>query len=170
MKHDALYNVGFNANEWFALGMIALGATGMALAPKRFTPTQALFNASIGVFLAHAFDHTLALPPFDYYDLNDRSAYELFDFISYAMYAPYGYFYIYLAQRFRIRGFLVIPYIAVWVCLAAAVEWCSLRFGLFHYKHGYILAYSIPIYAFLQTLHLTVYRRVFERPSVGPGE
>jgi len=165
MNHNIVYDVGFNANEWFVLGTIVAGAVSIALAPKRFTPTQAVFNASIGIFLAHAFDHTLALPPFDYYDLNDQSAYQLFDLISYAMYLPYGYFFIYFAQLFRVRGLLIIPYIGLWVSFGIAVEWCSLRLGVFHYKHGYTLMYSIPVYAFLQTLHLAVYRNVFERPG-----
>jgi hypothetical protein len=49
----------------------------------------------VGIFMGVLFDHTSSIEPFDYYDVNDSSRYEFFDFMSYIMYGPFTYLIIY---------------------------------------------------------------------------
>ena len=164
MSNNVIHDTAFNANEWFVLAMIAVGAIAILAFPKRFTPLQTIFNLLIGIVFGLLFDHTIALPPFDLYDVGDQSAYQWFDVFSYVMYAPFGYFFIYLMERWRVRGGWLIPYIAAWTAFGIGVEWVSVKVGLFHYKDGYRMLYSVPVYAFLQSLHTWLYRSAFAEP------
>lgn len=156
-----VYDHQFNANEWFVIGLMSVGFAAYWLLPRTLSPLQTIFNMLIGVTFGLIFDHTIAIPPFDLYDVGDNSKYELFDFISYLMYAPYGYLFIYGADRFRIYGMLEIGYIMVWSGIALLFEWIGVQVGLFHYKHGYQIVYSIPIYFVVLSIQLSTYRSVF---------
>ncbi|WP_309121935.1 hypothetical protein [Paenibacillus sp.] len=161
MDHNVVYDTAFNANEWYVVAMIVAGAAAFLLFPKRLAPTQTLFALLFGVVAGLMFDHTIAVPPFDLYDVGDQSDYTWFDIFSYIMYAPFGYFFIYFLERWRIRGVSLMFYIAVWVGIAFLIEYVGMLVGLFHYKGGYIILYSIPIYAFLQSLLVLMNRKIF---------
>jgi hypothetical protein len=165
MSDNVIHDTGFNANEWFVLAMIAVGAIAIVAFPKRFTPLQTTFNLLIGIVFGLLFDHTIAVPPFDFYDVGDESAYQWFDVFSYVMYAPFGYFFVYFMERWRIRGGWLIPYVAAWTAVGIGIEWVSVMVGLFHYKNEYKILYSIPIYAYLQSLHTWLYRLAFSETS-----
>lgn len=167
MNDVTIYDNRFNGNEWFVIAMIVVGILAIWILPKMFTLTQSLFNLLIGVVFGLMFDHTIAVPPFDLYDVGDESRYQLFDIFSYTMYAPFGYIFIYFYKKWGVRGFYTIPYILLWTSMGIGVEWLSVLVGIFHYKHGYQLTYSIPIYLFLQTIHLLLYRMFFpERKTI----
>jgi hypothetical protein len=159
---NVIYDRGFNANEWFVIAMIVIGGIAVLVFPKRFTPTQTAFNLMIGVVFGLMLDHTIALPPFDYYDVGDKAQSEFFDIFSYIMYCPFGYFYIYFFERLKIRGFKTLLYIAIWTCLGILIEWLGVNVGVFHYKHGYKLMYSVPIYLILESIHLGIYYMLFK--------
>ncbi|MNI52696.1 hypothetical protein D3C73_1074980 [compost metagenome] len=109
------------------------------------------------------FDHSIGTPPFDLYDAGDNSTYELIDLFSYFMYAPFGYLFIYGYERLRMLEIMTVVYILFWAVMSAGTEWLAVQAGVFHYKHGYQLAYSFPIYLFLISIHLILYRMVFAR-------
>lgn len=162
MHEDVVeYSIGFGANEWYVIALIVVGAAAVLLLPKRFSREQTLFNLTIGVVFGLMFDHTLAVPPFDLYDVGDEPQYSWFDFLSYAMYAPPGYLFIYMYESLRIRGLYIIPYIVAWTAFAMLIEGIGVLVDLFHYKNGYRFAYSIPIYLFLQSIHLLLYAKLF---------
>ncbi|MDR6884752.1 hypothetical protein [Bacillus sp. 3255] len=161
MSDVIIYDSSFDANEWFVLAILAAGVVAIWLLPRRFTMEQALFNLLTGIVLGLMLDHTLALPPFDLYDVGDESTYSLFDMFSYAMYAPYGYLFIYIYKRWRIKGLYTIPYILVWSLVSVGIEWLSVKVGVFHYKNGYHLNFSFPIYLFLQSMHVLLFRSFF---------
>ncbi|MDQ0062150.1 hypothetical protein J2T14_004350 [Paenibacillus harenae] len=163
VMETVVYDHQFNGNEWFVIGLMSLGFAAYWLLPRTFSPLQTIFNMLIGVTFGLIFDHTIFIPPFDLYDIGDKSSYEVFDLFSYLMYAPYGYFFIYGVERFRIYGMSTIGYIILWTGLAILLEWSGLKVGLFHYNNGYKLLYSIPIYLVLQSIHLSMYRTVFSR-------
>jgi hypothetical protein len=160
-----IYDKAFNANEWFVLVMIIFGGILLWVLPKRFTLAQSLFNVLFGIFLALMFDHTIAVEPFDLYDIGDESQYQLYDLFSYCMYAPFGYLYIYGYEYFRIRHLGTVLYILLWTTLGIAIEMIGVWVGVFHYKNGYHIGYSIPIYLFVQSLHLHLYYRLFPKAS-----
>ncbi|WP_373228889.1 hypothetical protein [Cohnella sp.] len=158
---EIIYDNQFNGNEWFVIGLMFVGFAAVWLLPRTFSPLQMIFNMFIGVTFGLIFDHTIFVPPFDLYDIGDKSTYQMFDFISYLMYAPYGYLFIYGIERLRIYGIMTIGYIILWTCMAILIEWLGVKVGLFHYKNGYKLLYSIPIYLILQSIHLAMYHTVF---------
>ncbi|WP_123043050.1 hypothetical protein [Cohnella candidum] len=160
---DVVYGRHFDGNEWFVIGIFLLFTAAIRLFPRPLSPLQTTFNFLIGIALGLIFDHTLHVPPLNYYDIGDRSKYEWFDIVTYAMYAPFGYWFIFWKERLRVRGTLTIPYILLWSGLAVGFEWLGVLVGEFHYRNGYRFLYSFPIYLFLISLHLGLYRLVFAR-------
>jgi hypothetical protein len=163
LNQNIIYDDRFNSNEWLVISLIVIGFGAILLFPKPFTKTQALFNLLIGIVFGLMFDHTIALPPFDYYDVGDQAQYQLFDIFSYTMYGPFGYFFVYFYYKFRIRSYFTMLYIGIWTLSGIALEWVGLLTGIFHYKNGYQLYYSVPIYLFLQSLHLLLYHFIFKK-------
>ncbi|MGG1554604.1 hypothetical protein [Paenibacillus ferrarius] len=158
---NIIYDNHFNGNEWFVIGVIVLSLVPIWLFPRRFSPAQITFNMLIGIAFGLVFDHTIEIPPFDLYDLGDQSKFELFDLFSYIMYAPNGYWFIYWYERARMFEIMTIVYIFFWTGMAIGLEWLGVKTGEFHYKNGYNLFYSCPIYLFLMSIHLFLYRMAF---------
>ncbi|NQX69227.1 hypothetical protein HQN90_24140 [Paenibacillus alba] len=167
MEEVVVYDQGFNGNEWYVIAIIVTAFLLIWVLPNIFTFTQTLYTLLIGIVFGLMFDHTIAIPPFDLYDIGDNSSYEVWDFLSYGMYAPFGYLYIYFYKRLGVHGFYTIPYILAWTVLSIGIEWLGVLVGVFHYKHGYRLYFSIPIYLFLQSVHLLIYSVLFpESPTI----
>ncbi|MCK9857518.1 hypothetical protein [Paenibacillus sp. ATY16] len=156
-----VYDQQFNSNELYVITLMTVGFTFYRLLPRTLSPLQTIFNMLISVTSGLMFDHTIAIPPFDLYDVGDKSSYEFFDLISYLMYAPYGYMYIYGFERFRISGIVTVGYILAWAVIALLFEWVGVKCGVFHYKHGYYILYSIPIYLVVLSIQLGAYRAAF---------
>ncbi|MFD2611683.1 hypothetical protein [Paenibacillus gansuensis] len=164
---NIVYDRSFNANEWFTIAMIVIGGYAVWKLPRRFSPPAVLFHLLIGVFFGLLFDHTIAIPPYDFYDVGDQSKYQLLDVFSYAMYMPFGYIFIYFYELFKIRtSYLLIAYILLWSAMGIAVEWLSVLAGIFHYKNGYRIAYSIPVYITVTCIHLWIYCLLFKKNNV----
>lgn len=158
-----VYDNQFNGNEWFVIGIAVIGLTAVWLLPRHFSPAQATFNLLIGITFGLMFDHTIAIPPFDLYDAGDNSTYEWIDLFSYLMYAPFGYLFIYGYERLRMSEIMTVVYIFFWALVSIGFEWMAIKAGVFHYKHGYHINYSFPIYLFLMSIHLSLYRMAFSR-------
>ncbi|WP_336789219.1 hypothetical protein [Paenibacillus sp. MMO-177] len=158
---SVIYDHHFNSNELYVIALMTVGFTVYRLLPRTLSPLQTIFNMLISVTLGLIFDHTIAVPPFDLYDVGDSSSYEFFDLISYLMYAPYGYLFVYGFERFRISGIITIGYILGWAAISLLFEWLGFKVGVFHYKHGYQILYSIPIYLVVLSFQLALYRAAF---------
>lgn len=158
---NIVYEQGFNTNEWVVLAMILIGGMIVIFLPQKLSRASTIFSLLFGVTTGLMFDHTLATPPLDLYDVNDQSIYETFDVFSYLMYAPYGYIFIYMYRRLNLASWKMIPYILCWTALAYLVEWLAIKAGIFHFKNGYDSMYSIPIYLFVQSVQLFIYIKVF---------
>lgn len=163
MMENIVHDQYFNGNEWFVITLSLIGIVGIWLFPRPFSPTQMTFNMMIGVTLGFIFDHTIEIPPFDFYDVGDQSKFQLFDLFSYIMYAPFGYWFIYWYERLRMYELMTIFYIFLWTLASVGFEWLAIQVGVFHYKDGYEIVYSFPIYMFVQSLHLAMYRMAFSR-------
>ncbi|MGX6445686.1 hypothetical protein ACWM35_20915 [Neobacillus sp. K501] len=160
---NIIYDTGFNLNEWLVIGFIVVGFAVVLLLPKIFSSAAALFCLMFGVTTGLMFDHTIAVPPFDYYDVGDLSDYQYFDIFSYLMYAPFGYIFIFLYLKLNVTGFKIVFYIILWTAIGIGIEWVSKEAGIFHYKHGYRLLYSIPIYLFVQSIQLVIFQTLFQK-------
>ncbi|BCB04306.1 hypothetical protein [Bacillus sp. KH172YL63] len=157
---DKVYERAFDINEWFILlsliGLLFL----IWVTPKIFSLLEGLCYFVYGVSIGMFYDHTISIPPWDFYDVNDSSAYQWIDFISYIMYGPYSYFFIYLYEKLKIKGNMILPYILIWTSFSMLMEWCSVKIGLFHFDKGYRMYWSIPIYLTVQSVQLILYHKI----------
>jgi hypothetical protein len=151
------YDYAFNSNEWFIIVSLLAGYGLIFLLPKRFPFPLTILFLVIGINSGILFDHTISIPPFDFYDVNDSSYFELFDFFSYLQYGPYSYLFCYLHSHLKIKGYFNMLYIVVWSIIAMFLEGIATHLGVFHYKNGYTFIYSFPFYFYTQSFTLVLY-------------
>ncbi|RIW37389.1 hypothetical protein D3H55_04975 [Bacillus salacetis] len=155
-----IYEQSFDWNEWFVIitliGLVLL----MVFTKKIFTVAEATAFYLFGVAVVYFFDHTLSIEPWDFYDVNDKSSYEVMDFIYYIMNGPFSYFFVYLYSRLGIRGYNTILYLIAWSIFSVFTEWAGLKIGLFHYEKGYRMYWSFPIYMVTQSIFLVYYHKI----------
>jgi hypothetical protein len=155
-----VYDHGFNENEWFVIASILVMNLAIWLAPRIFSKLEAVGYYIFGIYIGLFYDHTISIKPWDFYDVNDSSSYQLIDFLSYIMYGPYGYFFVYFYVKWNIRGLRTLPYILVWSSFSVFMEWIGVKVGLFHFDKGYRMYWSFPIYLFSQTMMILFYHLV----------
>lgn len=152
-----VYDNRFNGNEWFIIAGLIVGISIMYFLPKRFPKKISIVFFMCGVFSGFFFDHSLSVEPVDYYDVNDKSTYQIMDFLSYVSYGPISYFFFYFYDRLKPSSSLL--YILIWSFISVGLEWCAEKVGVFHYKHGYQLYYSFPIYLLVNSCWTLLYYR-----------
>ena len=157
---NRIYERSFDINEWF----IILSLIGLLfliwVTPKLFSFLEGFSYFVYGISTGMFYDHTISIPPWDYYDVNDSSAYQGIDFISYIMYGPYSYFFIYIYRKLGIRGIMNLAYILIWTAFSLLMEWLTVKIGLFHFDKGYKMYWSIPIYMAVQSIQLIFHHKV----------
>jgi hypothetical protein len=152
-----VYENVFDWNEWMVLITLVSLNILIWITPKTFSLLEGTAYYMYGIFIGMFFDHTISVLPWDFYDVNDSSEYQVMDFLSYVKYGPFSYFFIYLYVKLRIKGFMHIIYILAWTCFSLLMEGIGVKVGLFHYGKGYIIYYSIPIYLFVQSIQIIYY-------------
>jgi hypothetical protein len=155
-----VYDHAFNENEWFVIGSIVVLNAVIWLAPRIFSKLEAIGYYIFGIYIGLFYDHTISTKPWDFYDVNDNSSYQFIDFLSYIMYGPYGYFFLYFYVKWNIRGLNTIPYILIWSLFSLLMEWIGLKVGLFHFDKGYKMYWSFPIYLLSQSMMILYYHLV----------
>lgn len=155
-----VYDNRFNANEWFVCILFIAGFAAVLLFPKRYSLKESLLYLLFGMFWAKFFDHTISIKPFDFYDVNDASSYQIMDFVSYLMFAPFAYLFVYLHDILRVKRRLLPIYVAAWSSISVGMEYFACKIGVYHYKNGYNLLYSLPLYFFTQSTLLWLVHRV----------
>ncbi len=161
-----VYDNAFNWNEWFIIISIISLSILVWITPKIFSLLEGTAFFIYGIYIGLFFDHTISIQPWDFYDVNDSSEYQVMDFLSYLMYGPYSYFFIYFYVKLRIKGFMNILYVLIWTSFSLLMEWFTLKIGIFHFDKGYKMYWSIPIYMLVQSL-LIVYFHVIKRSKSG---
>ncbi len=159
-----VYDQQFNQNEWFVIFVFVISFFIIFKLPRRFSKATTYTLVLMGIFIGMFADHTISIPPFDFYDVNDSSAYEIFDFFTYVMYGPFGYLFLYFYDYFKIKGLRIMLYIILWTSLSILMEYTAHLLGVFHYKQGYRLLFSIPIYLWIQSL-VIVYYHILKRKA-----
>jgi len=155
---DIVYDQKFNSNEWFVIITLIIGVILVWKLPKRFSIKQSLVYFIGFVFFGLVFDSTVGIEPFDYYDVIDKSSYELMDFVSYLSYGPFGYLFIYFYDYFKIKNKYNTIYVLLWTIISVVTEYFAHAFGVFHYKNGYEIYYSFPIYLLILMSYLGLYK------------
>ena len=154
------YDNKFNGNEWFIILLLIITYTLVLLLPKRFPLLISIIFLLYGITAGHFFDHTISIQPFDYYDVNDNSYYNVFDFLSYVMYGPFSYFIAYVYHKFKLKKQHVLFYIISWSLIALSFEWVGVKLGVYHYKKGYHIIISFLIYLGINSVFMTLYYKL----------
>ncbi|OZM58157.1 hypothetical protein CIB95_00845 [Lottiidibacillus patelloidae] len=143
----------FDQNEWFIIISIILSYTFIYFLPHRFPTSISILVMFFSVFVARVVDELLAGPKVDFYDVIDSGKYELFDIISYMMYAPFAYLLVYFFDKFQLRGLLLFFYIVAFSLFGWGFEWISEHFHLFTYNE-WKFSYSLAVYLIIQPITL----------------
>lgn len=145
-------------NEWFVLIVSIAGYFVTALIPRKFTCPQRVTMFLIGFYFVILFDHTLAKPPLNYYDVMDSGDFTIWDFLTYIMYAPFTYIFLYGLTMIRRTRFRIFAYLVGWAVVAILSEGAAWLAGVYHYHKGYSLMQSLPVYLIVLSLTLLYYR------------
>lgn len=83
----------FDLNEWLITIGLFLLIILMLLLPKRFPHTITILILMFCMVTPIILDTMIATKPFDFYNFNDTSKFEVFDFLLWFFYAPFSYFF-----------------------------------------------------------------------------
>lgn len=163
---DAVYDHSFNGNEFYILALFLFSTASLILCRKAFPATETILYVAIGIFYGVLFDLSIATEPVDFYDVNDSYKFELFDLLMFMAYGPYCYFFLFFLNRLKIKKPYTAVYILIWALLSMAAEYAGVRMGVYHYKNGYQIYDSFPIYLAVLTLQAALYRFLQFRKSI----
>jgi hypothetical protein len=152
-----VYDNHFNLNEWTILGALFVSVITVVLLPRRFPLKKSIVFFVCGIFTGFVFDHSVSVQPVSYYDVNDNSSYQFFDFLSYLTFGPKSYLFFYIYDR--VKPFSKSIYILLWSLFDTGIEYCADLVGVYHYNHGYTIFYSFPIYLLVCSCWLGFYYR-----------
>ncbi|MCT8139241.1 hypothetical protein H1D32_16945 [Anaerobacillus sp. CMMVII] len=155
-----IYENSFNWNEWFVIISLVGSSILIWSTPKIFPLLEGIAYYIFGIAYGMFYDHTISTKPWDFYDVNDNSSYQIIDFFSYVMYGAYSYFFLYLYEKLKIKGIWHLYYVLIWSCFSLLMEWIGLKIGLFHFDKGYKMYWSFPIYIIAQSMLIIFYQIV----------
>jgi hypothetical protein len=141
----------FDKNEIYILVMMVIAYAALFLFPKRLPRSITLLFLVWGFASSTFFDFTIGGGLLDLYKVNDSNKYELFDLITYFLFAPFSYFFIYFYDKFKINKVRFVFYVLGWSAIGLVMEKVSSIMGVTHYQHGYKLPYSLAIFLVTQT-------------------
>ncbi|MFC0560882.1 hypothetical protein [Halalkalibacter alkalisediminis] len=139
-------------NELSILIILFVGFTIVGLLPKRLPRSITILSLLWGSAGAMFFDFTIGGGLIDFYTVNDSPRYELFDLFYYILFAPFGYLFVYYYDKFNIKKIKFVWYVIAWSLAGLAVNWLFTLLGIIHFKNGYILPYSFPVFLVIQTI------------------
>lgn len=146
----------FDGNEWFIIIMILLSLLLFKL-PKKIPTSLTVLICLLSVAIPTVIDNCIAaVPPYNLYQVTDTQKYELFDFLMYFTYPPFGYLCIYLHELWHIQGIRTLFYIIGWTAVAMITELLYVYFNVIQYT-GWHVIYSLPIYIFVLSFFIVFY-------------
>jgi hypothetical protein len=146
------YPENFNQNEWFILGAVIVNILVFTFFPKRLPRELVPLIVLLSISFPKVLDHTMAVQPYDLYNITDSKKYELFDLILYGVYPMFGYLFLYIFDVFKPSHIKFILYLLFWTFFAGAFEYILINIHVFTYT-GWHIVFSLPVY--LVTLCLT---------------
>lgn len=154
-----IYDNRFNSNEWAIIIGLLIGTVTVIFLPKRFSNKVTIVCIMCGIFTGFFFDHSVSVEPVSFYDVNDKSAYQFMDFLTYLIFGPICYLYFYIFDCVPFFWKTKPVYILIWSFIYLGIEFCGDLAGIYHYNHGYKIYYSFPIYLFVCSMWLAFYNR-----------
>lgn len=153
-----VFDHAFNANEWSVYAGLSIGVLLVLFLPKRFALKGSLVFFMCGTYSGFFFDNSLTINPFEFYEVNDSSAFQVLDYFLYLAYGPFSYLFFYGWDYLGLKSKAFPIYIFLWACVVLGLEWFGRLNGVYHYLNGYKIAYSFPIYLAVFSLWGLLYR------------
>ncbi|MFX3617021.1 MAG: hypothetical protein ACE3JK_05815 [Sporolactobacillus sp.] len=160
------YDHFLNSNEGFIILTLAVGYLVIFFLPKRFSRAQTVLAITLGIYLVMLFDNVLCLGPFDFYDINDTSGIDVWDYVSQLMFGPFAYLFMYGCSLIRQNRLYFFLYTAIWALISIFAEALSWHAGVYRYRNHYQMFYSLPIYMLVLTFTLIIYQFFFRNPPL----
>lgn len=141
----------FDKNEIYVLAMLVMVYGIMYKLPKKLPRNITLLFLLWGFASSTLFDFTIGGGLLDLYKVNDSNRYELTDFLTYFLFATFGFYFVYFYQVLGINKRRFIAYVLGWTIIGLVMEKLSSWMGVTHYQNGYVLPYSIAVFLVVQT-------------------
>lgn len=141
----------FDQNEWTIIILVIFNILVFNLVPKRFPKEVTPLIVLLSISFPKIMDHSMAVPPFDLYNLTDSGKYEIFDLAIYGIYPAFGYIFLYFIDLYQLKHFKLALYIIAWSILAVGFDFLLAKLHVFVYT-GWNLIYSLPLYIVVLTL------------------
>ncbi|WP_409305091.1 hypothetical protein [Peribacillus sp. SCS-155] len=135
----------FDINESVIILLLTMNVLIFMLVPKRLPKAVTSLIVLLSMSFPKVMDHTIAVKPFNYYDLGDSARYEIFDLLSYGVFPAFGYMFIYFIDLLDLKHFKLTLYFIAWSLFAVAVEYIAVKAKIFEYNR-WKLIYSLPVY------------------------
>lgn len=153
----------FDKNEIYVLVLLVIAYVAFFLFPKVFPKQITLFFLVWGFTSSTLFDFTIGGGLLDFYRVNDSDHYELTDLLTYFLFAPFSYFFVYFYERFHINKKRFIFYVLGWCLLGVLMEKVSTWMAVTHYQNGYKYPYSLAVFLVIQTTTALYYELIKSR-------
>ncbi|MCM3023454.1 hypothetical protein M3576_08960 [Weizmannia ginsengihumi] len=147
----------FDENEWTILIVILFNLLILMLLPKKIPKEITPLIALLSISYPKIMDHSMAVKPYNLYNLTDSGKYELFDLALYAVYPAFGYLFVYFLEYVNVSRVLLVVYIVAWSIIGVAVEYLFVILHVFIYT-GWKLIYSLPIYLIVIAITYVFYQ------------
>jgi hypothetical protein len=86
----------------------------------------------------------------------DTPKYNFFDLLTYFLYAPFAYLFVYFYDKWKIKGCWITLYLFLCTSGGTLFEWVNKVFHVFTYK-GWKLTFSFSVYLVTQCVALLFY-------------
>ncbi|MEH7332960.1 hypothetical protein V7161_10005 [Neobacillus drentensis] len=149
---------GFGLNDYIVITAVFSSWTIYYFLPKIFSKQFTVLIFLYSLTISGIFDNSFGATPFDLYDIMDGPAYTVMDILVYFLYPPAGYIFLFLYKKLRIRDQHLVLFILISTAFSIGIEWIYHKMGVFKYKDGYNITYSICIYLFVQSIFVIFYR------------
>ncbi|WP_226530664.1 hypothetical protein [Metabacillus niabensis] len=156
----------FDKNEIYILVMLLLTYTAILVIPKKLPLNFTLLFLTWGLATSTLIDFTIGGGLIDFYKVNDSNTYELTDFLTYFLFPPFSYFFIYFYEVLNINKKRFILYILGWTIVGLATEKLCTIMGVTHYQHGYKIHFSLVVFLLVQTTTALYYELIKKKLKI----
>jgi hypothetical protein len=156
----------FDKNEIYVLVMLLLTYTAIFVIPKKLPLNFTILFLTWGLATVTLIDFTIGGGLIDFYKVNDSNTYELTDLLTYFLFAPFSYFFIYFYKVLNINKKRFILYILGWTIVGLTMEKISTLMGVTHYQHGYKIHFSLIVFLLVQTTTALYYELIKKKLKI----
>jgi hypothetical protein len=150
----------FDKNEIYISILLLAAYSIFFILPKKLPSKLTALFLVWGFTSSTLFDFTIGGGMLDFYKVNDSNQYELFDLLSYLLFATFSYFFVYFFEVLKVRGIGFVIYVLGWSLIGLTMEKVSSMMGLTHYQNGYEIYYSLAVFLIIQSATALYYQLV----------